>query len=197
MSAWSQQPAAPKWPGFGPPSTASPPPRRPRVAGNETVQNLGGRYVRAWWLQAVGATKWRVMLELAGPDGTPQVREVGTGERSPTGHAAATPGLGLAEGKAILAALQRLLVAAQVDEHRRDRRRCDRCGAQRPLKDLRPRRLVSLFGVAAVRAPRCDPCRCGVASAVPFTDIISIVVTPPQQRTRGLGCAPARRRKRR
>src|SRR3712207_4911014 len=103
--------------------------------------------------------KWRIMLALAGSDGTPRMREVGAGERSPTGHTAATLGLGLSEGKALLAALQRHLVAAQVDEHCRERRHCDRCGAQRPLRDLRPRRLVSLFGVVAVRAPRFDPCR--------------------------------------
>src|SRR5918998_2546309 len=107
--------------------------------------------------------KWRIMLELAGSDGTPQMHEVGAVERSPTGHAGATLGLSLAEGKAILAALQRHLVAAKVDEHCRNRRRCDRCGAQRPLKDRRPRRLVSLFGVVAVRAPRFGPCRCAVA----------------------------------
>ena len=106
--------------------------------------------------------QWRIMLELAGPDGTPQMHEVGAGERSPTGHAAATLGLSLAEGKVILAALQRSLVAAQVDEHCRNRRCCDRCGAQRPLRDLRPRRLTSLFGVVAVRAPRFGPCRCVV-----------------------------------
>src|SRR4028118_39534 len=103
------------------------------------------------------------MLELAGSDGAPQMQEVGAGERSPTGHAAAALGLSLAEGKAILAVVQRHLVAAQVDEHCRSRRRCERCGAQRPLKDLRPRRLVSLFGVVAVRAPRFGPCRCGLA----------------------------------
>ena len=52
--------------------------------------------------------------------------EGGAGERPPTGHTAATLGLGLEEGKAILAALQHHLVAAQVDEHCRDRRRCER-----------------------------------------------------------------------
>src|SRR5215218_8631334 len=104
--------------------------------------------------------KWRIMLELAGSDSTPQMHEVGAGERSATGHTAATLGLSLAEGKAILAAVQRHLVTAQVDEHCRSRRRCDRCGAQRPLKDRRPRRLTSLFGVVAVRAaPRPVPLR--------------------------------------
>ncbi len=60
--------------------------------------------------------KWRIMLELAGPDGTPQMHEVGAGERSAAGHSAATLGLGLEESKAVLAAVQRHLVSAQVDE---------------------------------------------------------------------------------
>ena len=80
-------------------------------------------------------------LELAGADDTRQVLEIGAGERPPSGHTAAMLGLGLREGKAILAALQRHLVTAQVDEHCRERRRCNRCGTQRPLKDWRPRRL--------------------------------------------------------
>ena len=102
----------------------------------KTVQNLGGGVCPGPGMSAGGAMRWRVVLELAGADGTRQVHEVGTGERSPSGRAAATPGLGLEERKAILAVLQRHLIAAQVDEHCRSRRRCDRCGAQRPLKDL-------------------------------------------------------------
>ena len=129
--------------------------------------------------------QWRIMLELAGPDGTPQMHEVGAGERSPTGHTAATLGLSLAEGKAILAAVQRSLVAAQMDEHCRGRRRIDRCGAQRPLKDLRSRRLVSLFGTVAVRAPRFGPCRCGVAcrrSITPVAEVMPDRCTPECER---------------
>jgi hypothetical protein len=129
--------------------------------------------------------RWRIMLELAGSDGTPQQHEIGSGERSPTGHTAATLGLGLAEGKAVLAALQRHLVAAQVDEHCRGRRRCDWCGAQRPLKDLRPRRLTSLFGVVEVRAPRFGPCRCGIACRRPITPVAEIMpdrCTPEYER---------------
>jgi hypothetical protein len=129
--------------------------------------------------------RWRIMLELAGPDGTPQRHEVGSGERIPTGHTAATLGLSLEEGKAVLAAVQRHLVAAQVGEHCRSRRRCDRCGAPRPLKDLRPRRLTSLFGVVEVCAPRFGPCRCGVAcrrSITPVAEIMPDRCTPEYER---------------
>src|ERR671917_578805 len=119
--------------------------------------------------------RWRMVLEVVGADGTRQVHEVGAGERSPAGHSAATLGLGLEEGKAVLAALPRHLVTAQVEEHCRGRRRCDRCGARRPLKDLRPRRPASPFGVVEVRAPRFGPCRCGVAcrrSVTPAAEVM-------------------------
>ena len=53
--------------------------------------------------------RWRSTLDLAGADDTREVDVIGAGERSPSSHAAATLGLGLAEGKAILAALQRHL----------------------------------------------------------------------------------------
>jgi hypothetical protein len=81
-----------------------------------------------WGDMAGGVMRWRVVLELAEADGTLQVHEVGSGERPPTDHTAATLGLALEEGKAILAAVQRHLVVAQSDEHCRDRRRRDRCG---------------------------------------------------------------------
>ena len=41
--------------------------------------------------------QWRIMLELAGADGTPQLHEIGAGERSPAERIAATLGLGLGE----------------------------------------------------------------------------------------------------
>ena len=82
---------------------------------SETVQKLGV-YVPDRGMSAGGAMRWRVVLELAGADGTRQMHEIDTGVRSPSGHTAATLGLGFAEGKAALAAMQRRLVAAQVDE---------------------------------------------------------------------------------
>ncbi len=129
--------------------------------------------------------RWRMVLEVVGADGRRQVHEVGIGGWPPAVHSAATLGLGLAEGKALLAVVQRHLVAAQVDEHCRSRRRCDRCGAQRPLKDLRPRRLTSLYGVVAVQAPRFGPCRCGVAcrrSITPVAEIMPDRCTPEYER---------------
>src|SRR5215218_7899276 len=129
--------------------------------------------------------RWRMVLEVVGVEGVAEMHGIGASERPPGGHSAATLGLGLEQGKAVLAAVQRHLVAAQVEEHCRNRRRCDRCGASRPLKDLRPRRLTSLFGVVEVRAPRFGPCRCGVAcrrSITPAAEVMPDRCTPEYER---------------
>lgn len=97
--------------------------------------------------------KWRVMVELGGVEGTVQLYEVSAGGSKTAEYSAETLGLSVTEGKAPLAGLQRRLVQAQVEERCRSRRRCDHCGAQRPLKDFRRRRLASLFGVGGSCPP--------------------------------------------
>jgi hypothetical protein len=124
--------------------------------------------------------KWRVVLELVGADGTVGIHEVSGG----AAVAEYTPrmiGLTLAEGKRLLSAVQHHLVRAQTADHCRRRRRCQRCGAQRPVKDQRSRRLVSLFGMVAVRAPRFTPCRCAVTchrTLSPVAEIMPDRCTP-------------------
>jgi hypothetical protein len=128
--------------------------------------------------------KWRVMLELVGPDGTVVVHEIGGGA-AVAEYAPQIIGLTLADGKQVLAGLQVHLVRAQAEDHCRRRRRCQRCGAQRPLKDRRSRRLVSLFGTVEVRAPRFTPCRCAVTSRrtlSPVAEIMPDRCTPEYER---------------
>lgn len=130
--------------------------------------------------------KWRVIVELAGADGSVQVHEVSVGGYTTTTCSPDTLGLTLAAGKETLAELQRHLVQAQAEQHCQSRRRCQRCGDQRPLKDTRRRRLTSLFGVVEVRAPRFGPCRCGVASRRTITPVAEIMpdrCTPEYERT--------------
>ena len=129
--------------------------------------------------------KWRVMLELVGPDGIVRVHEVG-GRAAVAEYAPRLIGLTLEEGKHLLAALQVHLVQAQVEDHCRHRRRCQRYGAQRPLKDQRSRRLVSLFGTVEVRAPRFTPCRYAVTcrrTLNPVAEIMPDRCTPEYERT--------------
>ena len=128
--------------------------------------------------------KWRVVLELVGADGTVGVHEVG-GRAAAGEYAPRTIGLTLAEGKRTLAALQVHLVQAQAEDHCQRRRRCQRCGTPRPLKDVRSRRLVSLFGTVEVRAPRFAPCRCAVTcrqTLNPVAEIMPDRCTPEYER---------------
>ena len=101
--------------------------------------------------------EWRVMVELIASDGTVRTHEIGTGGSNTAECSAATVGLTLADGKRILAGLQHHLVQAQSEDYCRQRRVCSHCRLQRPLKDVRARRLASLFGTVEVRAPRFLP----------------------------------------
>jgi hypothetical protein len=129
--------------------------------------------------------KWRVMVELGGIQGTVQMYEVSAGGSTTVNYSAETLGLSVAEGKMTLPGLQRHSIQAQAEEHCRSRRRCDSCGAQRPLKDFRCRRRATLFGVVEVRSPRFGPRRCGVASRRTITPVAEIMpdrCTPEYER---------------
>ena len=128
--------------------------------------------------------KWRVVLEAIGADGTVRAHEIGGGapvdEYSPR-----TIGPTLAEGKLMLAGLQHRLVEAQTEDHCHRRRRCQRCEASRPMKDKRPRRLLTLFGTVNVSAPRFEPCRCAVTrreTLNPVSEIMPDRCTPEYER---------------
>ena len=130
--------------------------------------------------------KWRVFVELAGDAGVIELREVSVGECAMAACTPETLGLSIAEGQKTLAGLQHQLVQAQTEEYCRSRRLCQHCGGQRPLKDIRSRRLTSLFGVVQVHAPRFSPCRCGVASRRTITPVAEIMpdrCTPEYERT--------------
>ena len=140
-----------------------------------------------WPFQENGRDRvqWRVVVELSGTADAVQVFEVHAGGSATAGCMAATLGLTLADAKLVLAGLQRRLVQAQTEEHCEARRRCPRCGAQRPLKDRRARRLQSLFGAVEVRAPRFEPCRCSVTLRTiisPVTEIMPDRCTPEYER---------------
>jgi hypothetical protein len=128
--------------------------------------------------------KWRVVVEVTRADGTVCVHEIGGGavvdEYSP-----GAVGLTLAEGKLVLAGLQHHLVQAQTEDHCRRRRRCQRCGAPRPIKDKRSRCLLTLFGTVNVSAPRFEPCRCAVTRRrilSPVSEIMPDRCTPEYER---------------
>ena len=128
--------------------------------------------------------KWRVVMEVTGADGAIRVHEIGGGARIDE-YSPRTVGLTLAEGKLVLAGLQHDLVQAQTEDHCCRRRRCQRCGTPRPIKDKRSRRLVSLFGTVTVSAPRFEACRCAVTyrqTLSPISEIMPDRCTPEYER---------------
>jgi hypothetical protein len=129
--------------------------------------------------------KWRVMVELTGSDGIVRLHEASAGGTNTIECSAGTVGLTLADGKRTLAGLQDHLVRAQADEYCRQRRGCSHCGSRRPLKDVRGRRLLSLFGTVEVRAPRFLPCQCVVTrrhTLNPVAEIMPDRCTPEYER---------------
>ncbi len=129
--------------------------------------------------------KWRVTVEVTGSDGSVCLHEVSVGGSNTAECSAATVGLTLADGKRMLAGLQDHLVQAQTEEYCRQRRVCSHCGSQRPLKDVRARRLLSVFGTVEVRAPRFSPCRCAVTrrhTLNPVAEIMPDRCTPEYER---------------
>jgi hypothetical protein len=134
--------------------------------------------------------KWRVMVELTGSNGAVGTYEISAGEISAGGTntaecSAATVSLALADGKRTLAGLQDHLVRAQAEEYCGPRRLCCHCGSRRPLKDVRARRLLSVFGTVEVRAPRFMPCGCAVTGRHmlnPIAEIMPDRCTPGYER---------------
>jgi hypothetical protein len=131
-----------------------------------------------------GGMKWRVVMEVIRADGAPHVHEIGGGAAVDK-YSLGTVGLALAEGKLVLAGLQHHLVQAQAEDHCCRRRRCQRCGAPRPIKVKRPRRLLSLFGTVNVSAPRFETCHCAVTrrqTLSPVSEIVPDRCTPEYER---------------
>ncbi len=111
------------------------------------------------------------MVELTASDGTVRRHEISTGGS----NTAATVGLTLADGKRILAGLQHHLVQAQSGDYCRQRQVCSHSRLERPRKDVRARRLASLFETVEVQAPRFLHCRCVVTRRHMFNPVAEII----------------------
>ena len=74
-------------------------------------------------------------------------------------------GLTLAEGKQLLAGVQREIVAAQARVHAARRPACRSCGAACRVKDYRRHAIATPFGQVTVRLPRFRCVICGTTEA--------------------------------
>ena len=108
---------------------------------------------------------WIVRLVSIGAEGEEHSTDVMRIAR-PDGLAdLAALGLSLAEGKRILAGVQREIVAAQARLHAVRRPGCRGRGAACRVKDYRQHAIATLFGPVAVRLPRFRCAGCGAAEA--------------------------------
>jgi hypothetical protein len=72
----------------------------------------------------------------------------------------ATLGLSLAEGKALLAAIQKQLVQHQVDAFIKESKRCPNCSKRRGYKDMKQLVMRTIFGKLKLPNPRFYTCQC-------------------------------------
>jgi hypothetical protein len=104
--------------------------------------------------------EWTIRLEAKTGWGEVTTCEIGALHRSLGDLTADGVGLALAEGKALLAALQQRIVQSQIDEYVTCARVCPDCLKLRLLRDQRTRTLQTLFGTVKVAAPRIRLCAC-------------------------------------
>jgi hypothetical protein len=76
-------------------------------------------------------------------------------------------GLTLAEGRALLAEVQSLLVSEQTAGWMESQLACDRCGSMRAHKDARSIVLRTVFGKVDVPSPRLWTCNCAAKQGQP------------------------------
>ncbi len=107
--------------------------------------------------------KLTVQLVIEPGDGSTVVTEVATLEREVLTEE--TLGLSLAEGKAILAGVQEVMVAQQAASYSMAQQTCPACGAPRRCKGHHQIVVRSLFGTLRLDSPRLRRCACQPADS--------------------------------
>ena len=91
-------------------------------------------------------------------------------------------GLSIADGKALMAAVQQRIVNAQVTSWSERHRCCEACGARRRSKGSHPVVFLTLYGDVRIASPRLHRCPCqspdGPATASPLRDLLPGYVAP-------------------
>jgi hypothetical protein len=123
----------------------------------------------------------RVLLEIAADDGTAgAATEVAVFTKQT--ERAEDLGLSIAEGKALMAAVQQQVVDAQVASWTERQRCCEACGARRHSKGSYPVVFLTLYGDVQLASPRLHRCSCqgveGPATISPLRTLIPDYVAP-------------------
>ena len=108
---------------------------------------------------------WVLRLVETGIDGSSRSVDVMAFDRSDDLGDIAALGLTLAQGKQLVALVQREIVTAQIRAHAVRRPLCRSCGTACQLKDYRPHQIATLFGQVTLRLPRFRCAGCGSTEA--------------------------------
>jgi hypothetical protein len=129
---------------------------RPEIGGMTTRAIRSAGCIAGWGSRM----EWVLRLVGTGLDGQSQSFDVMEISRPDGIGDIANLGLTLAEGKRLLAGVQRGFVAAQADSHATRRPDCRSCGGKCHVKDWRLRPIATLFGMSRVLLPRflCGGC---------------------------------------
>ena len=86
-----------------------------------------------------------------------------------------TLGLSLAEGKAVLQALQEVVVEWQMHAYLRQQRACPQCGKTRRRKGMHHTVFRTVFGVLSVESPRLYHCPCQAPETTTFSPLATLL----------------------
>ena len=123
----------------------------------------------------------RVLLQIAGDDGTAgDAIEAAVFEKRT--ERPEDLGLSIADGKALMAAVQQRVVNAQVASWTERHRYCEACGARRRSKGSHPVVFLTLYGDVQIASPRLYCCPCenteGPATVSPLRNLLPDYVAP-------------------
>lgn len=97
-----------------------------------------------------------------------------------------TLGLMLDEAKRLLEEIQRFVVGRQVADFVEKSRICRHCGASQAVREVRTRKIQTLFGVVEIDAPRLQRCACQNSSLGPDDRFSPVCDALPERTTREL-----------
>lgn len=138
----------------------------------ERPEQTGGSHIGAGWVfhsvrcgkltgdqQRGSAMRVRVLLQITAEDGTAgDAAEVASFEKET--ERPEDLGLSIAEGKALMAAVQQRIVNAQTTSWAERHRCCEVCGVRRHSKGGYPVVFMTLYGDVRISCPRLHRCPC-------------------------------------
>lgn len=123
--------------------------------------------------------KYMIQVVITTDDGQSETREIAQLEREDL--TPATLGLTLADGKAILKALQEIVIEQQMTTYLETQRPCPHCSTPRRSKGHHRMQLRTLFGTVPVKSPRLRHCTCrphATKTYSPLTILLPEHITP-------------------